>query len=255
MPSLRKILAQKKFPKVPDSEATDEQLKRLQLEFLRIQQGVYLQKKRVIIVFEGFDAAGKGGAIRRLVSHLDPRGFRVYPIAAPDPSEQAKHYLFRFWKRIPAPGTIAIFDRSWYGRVLVERVKKLAPKKRLEAAYREIRNFEETLVADGIHLIKIFLAIHKDEQLRRFQNRMRDPYKHWKVSKEDLEARAQWNQYVMATDKLLKETHRPGAPWVVIPADDKNYTRIQALKTVIEPLRDYGQSIERYARLKSRSRR
>src|SRR5262249_29987963 len=146
----------------------------------------------------GFDAAGKGGAIRRLVEKLDPRGFKVHPIGPPEAVEQQIHYLYRFWTRLPKPGTIAIFDRTWYGRVLVEKVEKLAARKRCEQAYEEIVNFEKTLVQDGISLIKIFLAISKKEQLKRFEDRLNDPYKEWKLTKDDVEDRRRWDKYVKA---------------------------------------------------------
>lgn len=234
---LSKLLHDKNFPQLKETKKTDQQLKDLQLCMLRIQQGIWHQKKRAIIVLEGFDAAGKGGAIRRLVEPLDPRGFRVHPIGPPQGDEQGKHYLYRFWQRLPAPGSIAIFDRSWYGRVLVEKVRELAPKKRLEDAYGEIVDFERQLVDDGVEIVKIFLAIDKKEQLKRFEERLTDPYKQWKITTDDIEARGQWKDYVDATDEMLERTSKKWAPWHLVPANDKDYTRIEVLKIVTKRLK------------------
>ncbi|WP_413288081.1 polyphosphate kinase 2 family protein [Bdellovibrio sp. HCB337] len=215
----------------------DTQIKDLQLQILRIQQGIWHQKKRAIIVFEGFDAAGKGGAIRRITEPLDPRGYQVHPIGAPEKIEHGKHYLYRFWTKLPAPGTIAIFDRSWYGRVLVEKVCGLAPKDRIQEAYEEICQFEEMLLADGIDLVKIFLAIDKKEQLKRFEDRLRDPYKQWKISEDDVKARAQWQDYVRATDLMLEKTSFKNSPWHLIPANDKDYARVESLNVIVKSLK------------------
>jgi AMP-polyphosphate phosphotransferase len=234
--SLAKLLSSKTSLRASKPKRAEGQLKELQLKMLRVQQGVWHKRRRVIIVFEGFDAAGKGGAIRRLVELLDPRGFRVHPIGPPEAADQGKHYLFRFWQRIPAPGTISIFDRSWYGRVLVERVQGLAPKRRWKAAFKEIRQFEKLLVDDGVDLIKIFLAISKAEQLRRFEERLNDPYKQWKLSAADVEARSKWEDYVSAVDEMFLKTHTQAAPWNLVAADDKHHARIESLRIVTKHL-------------------
>jgi polyphosphate kinase 2 (PPK2 family) len=234
---LSKLLKQKDFPNLKSDKKTDEELKTLQLQILRIQQGIWHQKKRAIIVFEGFDAAGKGGAIRRLTEPLDPRGFRVHPIGPPEGDEQQKHFLYRFWQKLPAPGSIAIFDRSWYGRVLVEKVDGLTPKNRIKDAYREIREFEQMLKDDGISLVKIFLAIDKDEQLARFEERLKDPYKQWKLTPDDVKSRANWNEYVKAADDMFEETSEKKNPWHIIAANDKDYTRIETLKVITKELK------------------
>jgi polyphosphate kinase 2 (PPK2 family) len=232
-------LDERDFPHLKESKKSEQQLKDLQLKILRIQQGIWHQKKRAIILFEGFDASGKGGAIRRLVESLDPRGFRVHAIGPPEGDEQGKHYLYRFWNRLPAPGGIAIFDRSWYGRVLIEKVCKLAPKNRIEEAYGEICDFEKMLTADGIDLIKIFLAIDKDEQLRRFEERLNDPYKQWKITAEDVKAQGQWKEYVKAADEMFKKTSHKSGAWNLISANDKDYTRIETLKVVTKKLKGH----------------
>jgi polyphosphate kinase 2 (PPK2 family) len=236
---LSKLLHTKDFPHLKNNKKNGDHLKDLQLRMLRIQQGIWHGKKRVMIAFEGFDAAGKGGSIRRLVETLDPRGYRVHPIGPPEGDEQEKHYLYRFWQRLPAPGTIAIFDRSWYGRVLVEKVCGLAPKKRLEAAYNEICEFEKMLIDDGIEIVKIFLAIDKREQLKRFEERLRDPYKQWKITPDDVKARAQWPEYVGAADEMFKRTSKKSAPWYLIPANDKDFTRIEVLKIATKHLKNH----------------
>lgn len=216
----------------------------MQLKMLRIQQGIWHSKKRVIIIFEGFDAAGKGGVIKKLTETLDPRSFRVNPIGPPSASEQGKHYLYRFLKKLPEPGMIAIFDRSWYGRVLVERVKKLTTVNRWKQAYLEIKHFEEMLTNDGIEIIKIFLSIQPDEQLRRFEARLKDPYKQWKLNFEDIEANKHWDDYVNAADDMLSLTNCPNAPWHVIEGDSKDFARFQVLKTVTNKLSHHSDWIE-----------
>jgi polyphosphate kinase 2 (PPK2 family) len=239
--SLSQLL--KNFPQ--KSSRNDENLEELQYLMLRIQQGVYLRKERVIIMFEGFDAAGKGGTIKKITEKLDPRGFRVHPIGAPTPNEQGIHWLYRFWTALPAPGNIAIFDRSWYGRVLVEKVDGLTPKEKLKDAHDEINEFEKTLINDGIILIKVFLAITKDEQLKRFEERLKNPYKFWKITEDDILARKKWTKYVMAMDEILKKNNSKLVPWFVIPANSKSYTREKALRLITNKLKPFAQWIEK----------
>lgn len=224
-------------------------LEELQLKMLRAQQGVWHQKERVIIVFEGTDAAGKGGAIRRVTEKLDPRGVHVHPIGEPKPENQEKHYLYRFWAKLPDKGTIGIFDRSWYGRVLVEKVDKLAEPKRIREAYKEINQFEKMLVDDGIILIKICLLISKKEQLKRFQARLDDPYKQWKMTESDLKARGQWNEYQKAFKQIFLRTDTYYAPWIVIETDDKDEARCAVLEAITRRLRKSEIWIEDQARL------
>lgn len=236
--SLSKLLKDKDaFARIEDDEARaslEEQLKQLQKKIFLIQQGIWHRKSRAIIAVEGFDAAGKGGAIRMMTEMLDPRGAQVHPIGAPEPGEQEKHWLSRFWAKLPAPGTIAIFDRTWYGRVMVERVDKLTPKERWKQGFDEINAFEKLLVDDGVMLVKIFIAVTKDEQLKRFEDRLRDPYKQWKISEADVRARKQWKDYVEAVDELLKKTDTKAAPWTLVPGDDKLIGRAGALLAVAE---------------------
>lgn len=219
-------------------EAKKDSIDELQLKMLRVQQGTWHSKARVIIVFEGVDAAGKGGAIRKVTEKLDPRGVRVHPIGPPTQEEQSKHYLYRFWQRLPAPGTIAIFDRSWYGRVLVERVEKLIPKERWKEAYSEINQFEKQLRDDGIYLMKFFLRIGKDEQLKRFEARLEDPYKQWKITAEDIRAREKWNDYQKAFAEMFEQTSTKHCSWHVIDADDKDHAREKVLSIITRELKE-----------------
>src|SRR5262249_18390712 len=246
-PKLSRLLRKGKFPKVRSKDAYQSELKDLQHRMLRIQQGLYHAGLRAVVAFEGFDAAGKGGAIRRLTENLDPRGGKVIPIGPPLPEEKGRHWLFRFLRDLPLPGTMTIFDRSWYGRVLVERVDKLAKKAEWRRAYGEINEFEAMLVNDGIEVVKIFLAISKDEQLRRFEHRLRDPYKQWKITEADNRARRRGDQSVEAADDMFEQTHTKLAPWELIPAERKWHARLEVLRKVSHALTRHGQWIEERA--------
>jgi AMP-polyphosphate phosphotransferase len=250
-PCLSQLLKQNKIKNGAPKKSSEELIEKLQLQMLRIEQGVWHSKGRAIVLFEGFDAAGKGGAIRRITEKLDPRSFRVHPVGPPTSEEAGKHYLYRFWRDLPDPGTIAIFDRSWYGRVLVERVDKLIPKERWQQAYEEINQFEAMLTNDGIDVVKIFLSIHKNEQIQRFEARLHDPYKQWKLTPSDVQAHRQWTAYVKAADDLLRHTHTTRAPWHLIPADSKEHARIESLRTVIGSLSHYKNWMEQKARKKN----
>ena len=190
----------------------------------------------VILVFEGPDAAGKGGAIKRLVGPLDPRGVRVYSIGKPTPLELARHYLWRFWTKLPARGSIAVFDRSWYGRVLVERVEGFATEAEWGRAYREIGEFERLLTDDGALILKFYLQITEDEQLLRFQRREGDPSKRWKINDEDWRNREKWTAHNAAAEEMLARTNFPAAPWHVVAGNSKRYARLEVLRAVTSAL-------------------
>lgn len=207
-----------------------------QFDLLSLQQAVLREGARMIINIEGMDAAGKGGAIRRMVKRLDPRGYKVYRIGAPDRRDQQKHYLYRFWNKVPAPGELVIFDRSWYGRVLVERVEGFAEPERWQQAYDEINAFERMLVDDRIILCKLWFQVDPDEQLRRFEARLADPYKAWKMTDEDWRNRGKWDDYIEAAEAMFDRTDTDYAPWTLIPANSKRHARLTALKTVGEAL-------------------
>jgi polyphosphate kinase 2 (PPK2 family) len=189
-----------------------------------------------IVVFEGWDAAGKGGTIRRITAALDARGFQVIPIAAPTDEERAQHYLWRFWRHLSRAGRVTIFDRSWYGRVLVERVEGFAGEAEWKRAYAEINDFEDQLVRHGIVLCKFWLHITKDEQLARFQEREATPYKRWKLTDEDWRNRERWDAYEHAVNDMVEHTSTTGAPWTLVEANDKRFTRIKVLETLCNAL-------------------
>ena len=212
------------------------ELDKLQTELARIQQAYLFSGDSAVLVFEGWDAAGKGGVIRRISAPMDPRGFKVWPIGAPNAHEKQRHFLARFMERLPQKGAIAAFDRSWYGRVLVERVEGLTPPERWRDAYREINDFERMLRDDGTRVVKFFLHVTPDEQLRRFQERLRNPLKLWKLSYEDFRNRRRWDDYALAIEEMLERTSMPGAPWHLIAGNDKKRARIDIISTVVKRL-------------------
>ncbi len=214
----------------------ERRLTSLQGALQLIQQAYLGTSERAIIVLEGSDTSGKGGIVRRLGWALDPRGFRVNPVASPDEHERAQHYLQRFWRRLPEKGQIVVFDRSWYGRVLVERVEGFATETEWRRAYREINEFERVLVDSGIRLVKLFLHITPDEQLRRFRNRLIDPMKRWKLSCEDFRNGGHWPEYETAIEDMMDETSTKRAPWHLIPANNKPYGRIVAFRVLEDRL-------------------
>lgn len=189
-----------------------------------------------VIVFEGWDAAGKGGVIRRLTAAMDPEIYHVFPVSAPTPEELAHPYLWRFWRRLPRAGDVTIFDRSWYGRVLVERVEGFASVSEWQRAYSEINDFEEQLCDSGIVLLKFWLHIDPDEQLRRFQDRETMPYKKYKITEEDYRNRDQWPLYEQAVHDMILRTSTEYAPWYLIPSNNKRWARIEVLKTYCQAL-------------------
>ncbi len=219
-------------------DAYEENLKKLQKELLELEFRIYRKRVPVIIAFEGCDAAGKGGAIRRLTQGLDPRGFEVIPIAAPDGIEKRHHYLWRFWRKFPKAGHFAIFDRTWYGRVLVERVEKFCTKHDWTRAYAEINDMEEYLAKDGAIICKFWLHISQEEQLKRFNDRQNVDWKKWKITDEDWRNREKWTEYKRAIDEMLVRTNTEHAPWTIVEAESKLFSRIKILSTVVNRLRE-----------------
>jgi AMP-polyphosphate phosphotransferase len=214
----------------------EKELSRLGNKLHELHYETYKKKIPVLILFEGWDAAGKGGAIKRLVGNFDPRGYEVVPIAAPNDTEREHHYLWRFWRAVPAAGRIAVFDRTWYGRVLVERVEGFCPETDWRRAYREINEFEEQLTNFGGVVVKFWLHIDKDEQLRRFEERENTPAKKWKITAEDWRNREKWDAYKIAVDEMLFRTSTRKAPWTVVAANSKEYARLTVLKTVADAM-------------------
>src|SRR5215813_3129395 len=206
-------------------------------ETLQLVQQAYLgTTHRAVIVLEGWDTAGKGGIVRRLGWALDPRSFKAHAIAAPTGREKSLHYLQRFWERLPEHGQIVVFDRSWYGRVLVERVEAYATPTEWHRAYAEINDFERMLVEDDTRLVKIFLHITPEEQMRRFRARLTDPLKRWKLSYEDFRNRGRWKDYEVAIEDMIERASTKIAPWYLVPANDKPFGRLAAFQIILDRL-------------------
>lgn len=213
------------------------QLEKLQAELAHLAWAAHAKKRSMVLLFEGWDAAGKGSAIRRVTQAIDPRLYRVVGIAAPSDEERAQHYLWRFWRHLPRAGLITIFDRSWYGRVLVERVEGFAPEADWTRAFHEINGFEEQLVEHGMVLAKFWVHISPQEQLRRFRERQTVAYKQYKITDEDWRNRAKWADYQLAVDDMVSRCSTEFAPWTLVAGNDKKFARIQILQTVIERLK------------------
>ena len=201
-----------------------------------LQRQAQMERRSIVLLFEGWDAAGKGGAIRRVTSALDPRSYRVVSMAAPTDEERAHHYLWRFWRHLSRAGQVTIFDRSWYGRVLVERVESLASEPEWNRTYAEIEEFEEQLTDFGIILVKCWLHITKDEQEKRFRERARLPHKSWKLTEDDWRNRAKWDDYELAVNDMVARTSTRRAPWRLIAANDKNCTRVEVLRLAADAI-------------------
>lgn len=208
----------------------------LQKKLSVLHNRMYREKVPVIIALEGWDAAGKGGAIKRITEKIDPRGYEVVPISSPNDLERQYHYLWRFWSKFPKTGHLTIFDRTWYGRVLVERVEGFATKEEWTRAYTEINQMEKSLWQDGYLILKFWLHIDKDEQERRFEDRQNTPEKQWKITEEDWRNRSKWDAYEKAVDEMLVRTSTNYAPWHIVEANSKYYARIKILETVVDSL-------------------
>jgi polyphosphate:AMP phosphotransferase len=244
-PLLQNVFPLTKMPKLAEidlsgKELNDDdykaQLKALQLKLGQLHNRLYRQRIPVIITYEGWDAAGKGGNIKRITGALDPRGFEVHPIASPEPHEKARHYLWRFWTRLPKDGHIAIFDRTWYGRVMVERLEGFCSENDWKRAYNEINEFEKELSDWGAVIIKFWVQIDKDTQLARFTDRQNNPEKQWKITDEDWRNREKWDAYEGAVNEMLQKTSTTYAPWHILESVDKKYARIKALQIVIDEI-------------------
>ncbi len=227
---LSKVDLNKKIAKEEYKEKLDKYQERLRL----LQIEMFRAKIPAVIGFEGWDAAGKGGAIRRLTAALDPLGYAVNPIAAPNIVEKQFHYLWRFWTRLPNAGTVAIFDRTWYGRVMVERLEGFATDSEWQRAYGEINDMEAQWAEHGVAIAKFWLQIDKDEQYKRFKERENNPFKQWKITDEDWRNREKWNAYEEAVNEMLVRTDTSYAPWTIVEGNDKYFARLKVLKTVID---------------------
>lgn len=219
-----------------DDETYEHKLEKLQHRLLDLQIHHLRHGGRAIIGVDGWDAAGKGGMIQRMVYGLEPRSTHVQRIGAPVEYEQGRHYLWRFWMRLPAPGNWTIFDRTWYGRVLVERIEGFCSKAAWQRAYREINDFERMLADDGVRIVKLLVHVSEEEQRRRMVKRLEDPHKRYKIGLEDFRNIAKRKQYIEAYGDMLEKTHTKHAPWHVIASDDKRHARLEGLKIVVDAL-------------------
>ena len=214
----------------------EKQLSRLQRRLRDLEFECYGRRVASVVVYEGWDAAGKGGNIKRLTQELDPRGYQVVPVNAPTVEEKTHHYLWRFWRHLPKAGHMAIFDRSWYGRVLVERVEGLATEEEWRRAFQEINEFERHITASGVVCVKFWLHLSPEAQLRRFQDRERTPRKRFKITTEDWRNRARWNDYRLAVSEMIERTSTANAPWIIVEAEDKLWARVKTLSTLVTTL-------------------
>ena len=237
--ALKKIkpLAKRKLEdKTITAEEYRTELERLQKKLSKLHYKLYRKKIPMIIAYEGWDAAGKGGNIKRVVSALDCRGYEVFPIASPSVEEKSRHFLWRFYNRLPKTGHIAIFDRTWYGRVMVERLEGYCTENDWQRAYNEINEFERDLTDWGAILVKFWVQIDKDTQLERFTERQNTPEKQWKITDEDWRNREKWDLYENAINEMLQKTNTEFAPWTILESNDKHYARIKALKVIIDAI-------------------
>ncbi len=229
---LKKVDLSKKM----EEKAYEKRLDELQKKLRLLHGKLYAKRIPVVLAFEGWDAGGKGGAIKRLTNALDPRGYTVNPTSSPNDIERAHHYLWRFWTKMPKDGHIAIFDRTWYGRVMVERIEGFCTTQDWQRAYKEINQMEQQLVNHGAVVLKFWLHIDKEEQARRFQDRQNNPEKSWKITDEDWRNREKWDLYEKAVDEMLVRTSTADAPWIIVEGNDKLYARIKVLETVVNAL-------------------
>lgn len=230
-------LSEVDLSKTLEEEKYKKELKELQEQLRKLHNQAYLKGIPIIIAYEGWDAAGKGGNIKRLTSALDPRGYEVIPIASPKPHEKSRHHLWRFWTKLPKTGHFAIFDRTWYGRVMVERLEGFCSENEWQRAYNEINEFEKELSDWGAVIIKFWIHIDKDTQLARFQEREKNPDKRWKITEEDWRNREKWDVYETAVDEMIAKTSTTYAPWYILESNDKKYARIKALKILVKEMK------------------
>ncbi|MBR5267496.1 MAG: polyphosphate:AMP phosphotransferase [Lachnospiraceae bacterium] len=239
------ILSKVDLTKSLEKKEYKEKLDKLQKKIEKLHSELYRQRIPVVLCFEGWDAAGKGGAIKRLTSHMDPRGYKVCPTPAPNSVEKAHHYLWRFWNNVPKDGHIAIYDRTWYGRVMVERIEGFCTEDDWRRAYKEINDFEAHLIHSGAVVLKFWIDIDKDEQERRFNERVINPAKQWKITDEDWRNREKWDRYEEAVNEMIANTSTEAAPWIVVEGNSKLYARIKVLKAVVKTLEEKIEEVEK----------
>ena len=240
MPKIKDV----NLDKYVDRGKYKKRLDELQKELFKLQNVLYNRKIPMVVVFEGCDAAGKGGAIKRVAGGLDSRSYSVNPVAAPTKLELSHHYLWRFWNKMPKNGHISIFDRSWYGRVMVERIEQLTSQSAWQRAYNEINAFEQELFRGGMIVAKFWLQVSKDVQLKRFQDRQNTPSKRWKITDEDWRNREKWDEYQMAVDEMIQKTSTEFAPWNIVPSNDKLFARIYILNALNNIIKKHLKKLE-----------
>lgn len=239
IPSLRSsVLQNVDLTKSLTKEEYKKKLSQLQGKLSLLHSELYRRKIPVILAFEGWDAGGKGGAIKRLTQAMDPRGYEVIPTAAPNDIEKVHHYLWRFWQNVPKAGHVALFDRTWYGRVMVERIEGFCSQEEWQRAYKEINDMESNISNFGTVILKFWMHIDQEEQEKRFQLRMETPEKQWKITEEDWRNREKWGLYEEAVEEMLIRTSTTYAPWVIVEANSKYYARIKVLETVVATLEE-----------------
>ncbi len=230
---LKSLIGKKKFSEIQDEIIYEEELESLQIKLLKLQNWVFENKKRVMIIFEGQDASGKGGAIKRFIEHLNTRRFRVVALQKPTEIEAGQFYFQRYFAHLPNPGEIVFFDRSWYNRAIIEPVFKFCTKEQYEKFIKEVPKIENALVDDGIVLIKFWLSINKDTQKERFKERMESPLKYWKISPIDEKAQELWDDATYYKDEMFRCTHTDLAPWVIVDSNDKKKARLESIRYVL----------------------
>jgi AMP-polyphosphate phosphotransferase len=230
------LLGKADLTKAIPEKQYDKRIPELQLRLRELHFEMYERRLPVLALFEGWDAAGKGGAIKRVTATLEPRGYTVSSFSAPRGEEKSHHYLWRFWRVLPRAGHLGIFDRSYYGRVLVERVEGFCAEDEWRRAYREINEFEAHQASFGMVVCKFWLHISREEQLRRFKSREMDPFRSHKLTPEDWRNRARWDEYQAAVEEMLDRTSTEVAPWTVVEADDKLHARVKVLRTLVRAI-------------------
>ena len=233
---LSKLLKKKKLAKIIKNVMYEQELQDLQVELIKLQNWVYDNNKRVMIIFEGRDAAGKGGAIKRFAQYLNPRKFRVVALQKPTEVESGQFYFQRYFQHLPNPGEIVFFDRSWYNRAIVEPVFDFCTPEQYERFMRQVPEIEHSLIDDGIILIKFWFSITKDNQQKRFKERMTNPLKHWKLSPVDQKAQEMWDKFTYYKEEMFSRTHTGYAPWIIVDSNDKKSARLESIRYVLSQI-------------------
>lgn len=233
---LKQLLKKKRLRKILKDVEYEEELIKLQIELIKLQNWVFENKKRVMIIFEGRDAAGKGGAIKRFTEHLNPRKYRVVALPKPTEVEMGQFYFQRYFKHLPNPGEIVFFDRSWYNRAIVEPVYGFCTEEQYEKFIKEVPEIEHSLVDDGIILIKFWFSISKETQKRRFEERIRNPLKQWKLSPVDKEAQKMWDKITYYKEEMFSKTHTSYSPWIIVNSNDKKTARLESIRYVLSQI-------------------